>query len=130
MRRSVGYVLLTILVLGALGAAGYGLYQIGFQQGLVENGAEVVVNAPGPAFYGGFHPGFWGIGILFKVLFFLLLVGLIARLAFGGRRWGWGTGPYRESWHGGPPPHIQDRMREWHDDAHRTPGAGDDSESG
>ena len=45
MRRNVvGTVLITLLVVGALGAIGFGVWQMGYQRGLVETGAEVVVN--------------------------------------------------------------------------------------
>ena len=123
MRRSiVGAVLLTVLVLGALGAIGFGVYQIGYQQGLVETGAEVVVNTtPGyqPGLWG---PGFWGFGffgIFFKILFLFLIFGLIARIFFGPRRGGWGPGPHwGKGWHDGPTSPMDQRLSEWHDQAH------------
>jgi hypothetical protein len=122
MRRNVlGAVLLTILVLGALGAAGFGLYQIGYQQGLVQTGTEVVVNTPGPGFHPGYWgPGFWGFGffgIFFKILFFFLIFGLIARLFFGPRHWG--PGPYwRKGWQEGHESPMEQRLTEWHHNAH------------
>ena len=102
MRRNVvGTVLITLLIVGALGAIGFGVWQMGYQRGLVETGAEVVVNT-GRAMQGWWGPG-WGIGfgffgIFFKILLFFLLFGLIARLFFGPRRWGpyWGR-----DWHDG-----------------------------
>jgi hypothetical protein len=122
MRRSViGTVLITLLAVGALGAIGFGLWQMGYQRGLVETGAEVIVNT-GRAVQGWWGPG-WGFGgfgffgLFFKVLLFFLLFGLIARLFFGPRRWG-GPGPYwARDWHEdqGPP---EQRMTEWHDRAH------------
>jgi hypothetical protein len=123
MRRNVvGAVLITILVLGALGAAGFGLYQIGYQQGLVETGAEVVVNTTP-----GYHPGWWGpgfagfgfFGIFFKILFFVLVFGLIARIFFGPRRWGWGSGPYwGRGWHDQHSSPMDQHLSEWHEKAH------------
>ena len=54
MKRSViGTVLITVLVLGALGAIGLGVYQIGYTNGLAETGAEVVVNNAVPASMAG-----------------------------------------------------------------------------
>lgn len=118
MRRNViGAVLMTILVLGALGAAAFGVYQIGYQNGLVETGARVVVNTPGP----GFYPGFWGFGffgILFKFLFLFLILGLIARIFFGRRHWGpatyWGGG-WQHQGYGSP---MEHRLTDWHAKAH------------
>jgi hypothetical protein len=122
MRRNViGAVLLTVLVLGALGAAAFGVYQIGYQQGLVETGTEVVVNTP------GFHPGYWGpgfwgfgfFGIFFKILFLFLIFGLIARLFFGRRHWGGGPGPYwAKEWHEGHTSPMEQRLTDWHEKAH------------
>ncbi|MEX1124289.1 MAG: hypothetical protein WD895_03040 [Acidimicrobiia bacterium] len=122
MRKSViGAVLLTILVLGALGAAGFGVYQIGYQQGLVETGAQVVVNTPGP----GFYPGVWGFGffgIFFKLLFLFLIFGLIARVFFGRRHWGHGPGPYwAKEWHEGHTSPMEQRLADWHEKAHGNP---------
>ena len=123
MRRNViGAVLITLLVVGALGAIGFGLYQIGFQQGLVENGAEVVVNRVHDGLrgvgWGGWGFGFGFFGLIFKVLFFFLIFGLIARLFFGPRRWGPGGYWGGREWHEGPHP-MEQRMTEWHKEAHR-----------
>ncbi len=116
MRRNViGAILATILVLGALGAAGYGVYQLGYQQGLVETGAQVVVNGP------GYYPGLWGFGVfglLFRVIFLFLVFGLIARLVFGRRRWGWGPGPYRGRGYDGHDSPMEHRLDEWHQRMH------------
>jgi hypothetical protein len=123
----IGAVLVTILVLGALGAVGFGLYQIGYNQGLVETGAEVVVNTPGPGFHPGFHPGYWGFGagfgvfgLFFKVLFLFLIIGLIARLFFGRRPWG--PGPYwGRDWEGDRRSPMDHHLSEWHEQAHGEP---------
>jgi hypothetical protein len=109
---------ITVLVLGALGAIGYGLWQTGYQQGLVENGAEIVVPGPGvgvgPYWHGGWGWGFFGI---FRILFLILIIGLIARFFFGPRHWGWGPGPYRYGpWDDRQA--VDERLSEWHRQAH------------
>ena len=126
MRRNViGTVLITLLIVGALGAIGFGLWQMGYQRGLVETGTEVVTRTVngiqgwwGPGWgFGGF--GFFG--LFFKVLLFFLLFGLIARLFFGPRRWG-GPGPYwGRGWHEGQGSPVEQHMTEWHDQAHGNP---------
>ena len=133
MRRNViGTILLTILVLGALGTVGFGIYQIGFEQGLVETGTEVVVRGP------GVQPGYWGyggfgafgvFGLFFRVLFLFLIIGLIARLFFGRR---WGGGPYwGRDWHDGHESPMERRLSEWHEKAHddRTGDRGPDQQT-
>jgi hypothetical protein len=125
MRRNVvGTVLITLLIVGALGAIGFGLWQMGYQRGLVETGAEVVTRTVN-GIHGWWGPG-WGLGgfgffgLFFKVLLLFLLFGLIARLFFGPRRWG-GPGPYwGRDWHEGHGSPEQ-RMTEWHDRAHGNP---------
>jgi hypothetical protein len=123
----IGAVLITVLVLGALGAIGFGLYQLGYQNGLVETGAEVVVTNPAPIVspgYWGWGHGFgWGFfGLFFKIFFVVLIIGLISRLFFGPRRWGppgyWG-GP----WHDEHRVAGQEKMEEWHRQAHQPPAA-------
>jgi hypothetical protein len=116
----IGTVLITLLIVGALGAIGFGLWQMGFQRGLVESGAEVVVNtARGVGHWWG--PG-WGVGFgffgfFFKILFVILIIGLISRLFFGPRRWG--PGPYWGRGWQDDDPHPMDRhLDEWHDRAH------------
>ena len=120
-RKMIGTVLITLLVVGALGAIGYGLYQTGFQQGLVENGADVVVDGARDGFRGGWWGPGWGfgfgfLGVILKILFFFLIFGLIARLFFGPRRWG--PGPYWAGrWDEGPAP-MEERLTQWHERAH------------
>jgi hypothetical protein len=129
MKRSVlTTVLITVLAVAALGAMAFGVYQIGFQAGLVDSGAEVVVNRVHDGLravgWGGWGFGFGFFGLIFRILFFVLIFGLIARLVFGPRRWGWGPGPY---WGGyqGPNHPMEERLTEWHDKAHRGPEQSD-----
>ncbi|HET7847206.1 MAG TPA: hypothetical protein VFL72_06895 [Acidimicrobiia bacterium] len=132
MRRNViGAVLMTILVLGALGAAAFGFYQLGYHQGLVETGTEVVVHSPGPGFYPGHWGlgGFWGFGLFFKFLFLFLIIGLIARLFFGRRHWG--PGPYwAKDWHDEGASPMEQRLADWHEKAHGDRPAKPDSDPG
>jgi hypothetical protein len=102
-----------------MAAAGFGVYQIGYQQGLVETGSEIVVNTPAR----GFYPGYWGnggfgvFGLFFKVLFLFLIFGLIARLFFWRRHWG--GGPYwGRDWHEGHESPMEHRLADWHRRAH------------
>jgi hypothetical protein len=115
MRRSaIGAILFAILVLGALGAVGYGVYQIGYEQGLVASGAEVV----GPLV--GYYPGLLGFGIFglfFKIFFLFLVLALIGRFFFGRRRWRGGP-PWAKEWHEGGTSPMDQRLAEWHRRAH------------
>ena len=123
MRRNVvGAILITILAIGAISAIGYGLWQTGYQQGLVDNGAEVIVNSHGPVgpvgpgWHGGWGWGFFG---LFRILFLVLIIGLIARLFFGPRRWGWGeSGPPHRYGPWGDRDAMEARLSDWHRHAH------------
>ena len=122
-RNVIGTVLITVLVLGALGAIGLGVYQIGYTNGLAETGAEVVVNNALPAFHGwwGWGPGigFGFFGIFFKIFFVILIIGLISRFFFGPRRWG-PPGPYwGGGWHDEHRPAMEERLDDWHQQAHQ-----------
>lgn len=104
--------LLTLLVVGLVGAGNSAAFRAGWSQGYEAaqqvDGDEgrAAGSVPdrsgryddrrfGPAF--GFFPFFWGVGLLFKLFLFLLLFGFIARLFF--RPW------HRGGWHRGHRPH-------------------------
>jgi hypothetical protein len=110
-------VLLTVLVIGVVAAIGYGVYQIGFDQGVAATAGETTtVVQVGHRGYGwGFFP-FWFIFPLF--FFFLFIIG--KAFWWGPWRGGWG-GPYRGPYGGGEgdvPPHVEKRLQTWHEEAH------------
>ncbi len=114
MRRSVwGSLFLAILALGALVAAGFGVYQLGYDQGLVDNGAEVVRTYPGWVGFGLF-------GLFFKLLFLFLIIGFISKIFFR-RRWRRDPDhphPGPGGWYPGPGKGMEHRLADWHDRAH------------
>lgn len=112
--RTIAGVLLVLLVVAGAAAIGISACNAGVTAGLVESGQ--VVLAPGQAvgpYFGGYgHGGFGFFGFLGFLLFLFLFFALI-RAAFGGGRGrgGWG-GP---GWGG-----RYDRVRELHDELHRS----------
>jgi hypothetical protein len=114
-------VLLTVLVIGVVAAIGYGVYQIGFNQGVATTAEETttVVHNVG---HGGYGWGFFPFGFIFPLFFVLLIIGLIGRAFWWGPRWGGWRGPYGggsyESSEGDVPPHIEKRLQTWHEQAH------------
>ena len=126
--------ILLVIVLG-IGAAVLGVtaYNAGVSAGLAQNvaaaGGSVVVAAPYAAapYAGwgwGWGPGFGIFGFFFFLFFLFLLFGLI-RAVFGWGRWGRGGrgGYYGRGWGYGPDA-WNDRVREVHDELHRTGGTG------
>ena len=124
-------VLAALLATVVVGIAIYAAYQSGFDQGAVAAAAinqsgvgdnsDGVVVVPGAGFGGAYrwHGGF-GFFPFFPILFFLLIFGIFR----SGR---WGGGPYR-GWGGGggwgPPKElIDERMTEWHKQAHNQDDA-------
>ncbi len=117
-----GIIIGVLVVLAILvGAAGIGAtaYQAGVARGLAERGELVGPrgpdDAPGPYFRGpffyprpfGFGFGFGFLGLLFPVLFILLLFGLLRGIFWRG---------HRRHWEKGVPPMFE----EWHRKAHQT----------
>jgi hypothetical protein len=122
--RTVAGILLALLLIGGAAAIGITAYNAGVTAGLVESGQVVV--GPGQAtgpYVGGYGPG-WGNGGFgffgfLGFLFFLFLFFALIRAAFGGwgRRGGWGGGG--PGWGG-----RYDRIREMHDELHRSGSTG------
>jgi hypothetical protein len=118
--RTIAGVLLALLLVAGAAAIGITAYNAGVTAGLVESGQVVV--APGQAtgpYVGGYGPG-WGnggfgfFGFLGFLLFIFLVFALIRAAFWGGRgHGGWGPG-------GGG---RYDRIRELHDELHRTGGS-------
>jgi hypothetical protein len=121
--RVFGRALLVVLLAGAIGGVGFGVWNAGYQQGLVETvetTTDIVVTAP-------YYPGYYGFGVfglIFKVFFVFLAFGLLFKFMFGRRYWrhysGQGHDHYRSK--------MEDRMTKWHDEAHgRTPRSDPDT---
>ena len=118
-------VLAAVLATVAVGIAIYVAYQSGFDQGTVtaavrgDNPETGVVVVPGAGFGGAYrwHGGF-GLFPLFPILFFLFIFGIFR----AGR---WGGAPYRGGGGGWGPPKelIDERMTEWHKQAHNQDDA-------
>ncbi len=132
MRRGFGIIGLvaTLILLAVVGVIAY---QVGWSDGLAQHvpaatdGGSTAV-APYPYYYGWYGgPGFGHFGWIFGLLFFLFFVFIFFRIVafgiFGGwRRGGWGYGRgwgmYGSGGGGGIPPAIDERMRDWHRQAH------------
>lgn len=123
-----GKVVIGIMVVLALvaGAAGVGAvaYNAGVARGLAQSGELIRPEGGGVPVphYGApfFYPvpffgfGFGLIGLLFPLLFVLLLFGLVRGIFWRGR---WGPGRHGGPWAKGAPPMFE----EWHRQAHETP---------
>jgi hypothetical protein len=120
MRRAWAIAALLVLILGGV-AIGIGAYNAGVHHGLAQaNGASQVVRVVGPGAYGFFPFGFF----LFPLFFILVFV--LFRAAFWGRRWGGPGGPDHGHW--GPgfgPEGRRAALDEWHRQKHEqgTPSA-------
>ncbi len=99
-----------VLLIAFVGVIGYGVWNAGYDQGLIDaadSTTEIIVTQP----RGGFFP----FGAIFGFFFLFLIFGLFFKFAFGWRRWGRhyeGSGGYRA--------HMEERMSRWHDEAHGT----------
>ena len=112
--RVFGRILAVVLLLGAIGAIGFGVWNAGYQQGLVETvetTTDVVVTAP---YYPGYYYGFGVFGLIFKIFFAFLLFGLLFKFLFGWRYWRGHRGEGHEQYRS----RMEERMTRWHDEAH------------
>lgn len=130
--RVLGAILLAVLAIGLAGA----IFQTGYLAGVAADGAVAPV-VVGPGYHYGWGWGFGGglFGIL-GFLFFLFLFFAIIRAAFGGgRRGGWGHGPWGGGWGRDEAGHHmtgrfgpwEERAREAHHEWHRREASGDAS---
>jgi hypothetical protein len=132
MRRGLGLIglVVTVIVVAIVGVIAY---QVGWSDGFAQHvpavsasGSGGTTAAPYPYYYGGYGPHFFGFGWIFGLLFFLFLGFIFFRIvAFGLFGWGrgWGYGGRGWGMHGGRgiPPAIDERMKEWHRQAHGEP---------
>jgi hypothetical protein len=125
MRRGIGvlWLVLTTIFLAVVGVIAY---QAGWSEGFAQHVPEAAGSTAAPIAYYPYYygPHFFGFGWIFGLLFFLFILFLIFRIAsFGrwaGRGWGGygGRGGWKGQGGGGIPPAIDERMREWHRQAH------------
>lgn len=137
MRRGFGLIglVVTVIILAVVGVVAY---QLGWSDGFAQHAPALPATgdggtttvAPYPYYYGWYGPHFFGFGWIFGLLFFLFLVFIFFRIVafglFGGWRRGWGYGRGWGMYGGrGIPPAIDERMKEWHRQAHgeQPPGS-------
>jgi len=96
--RTILSIAFGLIIAAVLVGVGVAIYDAGVSQGIADAGRVPVGQAVAGAYRGWGVHGFGLLGLIFPILFILLLVG-IARAAFGrGRRWGpmgrrgWGPG--------------------------------------
>ena len=117
-----------LIVVGLLVGLGANVYQAGVAQGIVDAGRfPVGANVP-VAGYGWHGPGLFG--LLFGLVFLIILFGIIRAAFWGGRGWGhhghgpgwakFGPGEGPESWRGD----RDSRIAEWHRRLHETEEGG------
>jgi hypothetical protein len=118
MRRGFGLIGLVVTAI-LLTIVGVVAYNIGWSDGLATHVPAGTAVAP-PDYYYGYGPH-WGFGIFgfFWFLFVLFIFFGLLRFAFFGRRnWGGGGWGYKGGHGRGIPPGIDERMQEWHKQAH------------
>jgi hypothetical protein len=129
------YAAILLVIFLGIGAAALGVtvYNAGVNAGIAqvaEGSSHVVVTTPvAAAPYAGWGwgwggPGFGIFGFFFFLFFLFIVFGLI-RAVFGWGRWGRrGPGFYGRGWYGNGSNAWNDRVREVHDELHRTGGTG------
>jgi hypothetical protein len=105
------WVLLTALIAGI---AAYIAYGAGVATHLATSSAT-----DGAVYYHPYFP-FFGFGFFFPILFILVLFLLLRPRRWG--RGGWGGYGMRGGFPQGVPPHLEDRLKDWHSRAHGEPG--------
>jgi len=118
-------VVLALVLIGAVIGLGVYVYNAGVTYGLAAGGRLALpdgATAVAPyAYYGLYRPfgfGFGLLGLIFPLLFFLLIFGALRGLFFRGWRGHGPNGPWnRGDWDKNVPPMVQ----EWHRKMHETP---------
>jgi hypothetical protein len=132
--RTIFRVVAALLLVAVLIGVGTSLYNAGVTAGLAEAARQAAASggqAPvvpyygygAPYFHGPFGGGFGFFGIIFLILGFFLIFGLI-RAAFGGGSWG-SRGPRGPIGWGG----RREMVEDWHRELHRREG-GEGSDGG
>ncbi len=115
-------VFIAIVLVAMIAGIGIGAYNAGVNEGIAEaaraaqaaGDTPAVVYPPYVGHYGyGWGGGFGFFGILFWILGFFLILGII-RAAFGGHRWGGGGRGPGSGWDA-----RRERMEEYHRELHR-----------
>ena len=140
MARTGARMIATLFVILLLAGLGYGLYQVGVNVGMnvavqtaIDSGQPVTIVTGGYGHHGG---GIGFFGIIFWIIAFFLIIGLI-RAAFGwgrGGRGDWGHRSWGHSGYGAGPgmgafgPRGE-QVAEWHRELHRREESGEASHS-
>jgi hypothetical protein len=107
MRRGFGLIWAAVTALIA-GVASYFSYEAGLSQGLAGK-LPAGTGALPPYYWYGPHWGFGFFGLFWFFLILLFFLGIARAIRFGGR-------------HGGGRWNYEERMREWHTQAHQQAG--------
>ena len=109
--RVFARIAVVVLLVAIVGGIGFGIYDAGYDQGVVDTAdstTEIVVTER-------YRDGFFPFGAVFGFFFLFLLFGMMFKFAFGWRRW---AGHDKCGGRDGYRSHMNDRMSRWHDEAH------------